>query len=51
MEVTNIKIGKYYNLSTVILSQYSNGKKGIEKKRLYTALREHFIKVHKEHNP
>jgi len=43
---TNINIGKYYGLSPEILSQYSNGKRGENKKRLYDALKSNFKDTH-----
>ena len=43
MKPTNINIAKYYGLAPETLSKYSSGKKGIEKKRLYEAMKQFFI--------
>ena len=44
MKVNNITIGKYFGFAPETLSKYNNNKKGIEKKRLYDAMKAHFIK-------
>ena len=43
MKPTNINIGKYFGIAPETLSKYNNSKKGIEKKRLYDALKKVFI--------
>ena len=47
MKPTNINIAKYFGLTPEILSMYKNNKKGIEKQRLYYAMKEYFIKENK----
>ena len=50
MKPTNINIGKYFGIAPETLSKYNNGKKGIEKERLYDALKKAFISNNKGAN-
>ena len=45
MKPTNRNIGKYFGITPETLSRYNNNKNGIEKKRLYDALKEVFIAI------